>query len=87
VKVESIFNYLLSPIYYLIPIYFLIKSRGGAVVARWAHNPKVVGSNPTPATKNKKGQRKLVFFIFHYSELDLNPKGQIRDAITKVTKK
>ena len=27
--------------------------RGGAVVARWAHNPKVVGSNPTPATKKK----------------------------------
>ena len=25
--------------------------RGGAVVARWAHNPKVVGSNPSPATK------------------------------------
>ena len=25
--------------------------RGGAVAARWAHNPKVVGSNPTPATK------------------------------------
>ena len=25
-------------------------SRGGAVVARRAHNPKVVGSNPTPAT-------------------------------------
>ena len=24
-------------------------SRGGAVVARRAHNPKVVGSNPTPA--------------------------------------
>jgi hypothetical protein len=24
--------------------------RGGAVVARWAHNPKVVGSNPAPAT-------------------------------------
>ena len=23
--------------------------RGGAVVARWAHNPKVVGSNPAPA--------------------------------------
>ena len=21
-------------------------------VARWAHNPKVVGSNPTPATKS-----------------------------------
>ena len=22
----------------------------GAVVARWAHNPKVEGSNPSPAT-------------------------------------
>ena len=26
-------------------------SRGGAVVARRAHNPKVTGSNPVPATK------------------------------------
>ena len=26
--------------------------RGGAVVARRAHNPEVVGSNPTPATRN-----------------------------------
>ena len=26
--------------------------RGGAVVARWAHNPKVVGSNPAPATSS-----------------------------------
>ena len=25
--------------------------RGGAVVARWAHNPKVVGSSPAPATR------------------------------------
>src|SRR5947208_3195605 len=25
-------------------------TRGGAAEARWAHNPKVVGSNPTPAT-------------------------------------
>ena len=25
--------------------------RGGAEAARRAHNPKVVGSNPTPATK------------------------------------
>ncbi len=28
--------------------------RGGAGVARWAHNPKVVGSNPAPATKAKE---------------------------------
>ncbi len=26
-------------------------SRGGAVAARWAHNPKVGGSNPSPATR------------------------------------
>jgi capsular polysaccharide biosynthesis protein len=25
--------------------------RGGAEVARWAHNPKVIGSSPIPATK------------------------------------
>ena len=25
-------------------------SRGGAEVARWAHNPKARGSNPLPAT-------------------------------------
>ncbi len=25
-------------------------SRGGAVVARWAHNPKVIRSNRVPAT-------------------------------------
>ena len=29
------------------------KSRGGEVESRWAHNPKVVGSNPTPATKER----------------------------------
>ncbi len=27
-------------------------SRGGAVAARWAHNPKVGGSNPPPATNS-----------------------------------
>ena len=30
---------------------FTNKTRGGAVVARRAHNPKAVGSSPTPATK------------------------------------
>ena len=33
----------------------MILSRGGAVVARRAHNPKVVGSNPVPATKRSRG--------------------------------
>ena len=31
-------------------------------VARWAHNPKVSGSNPDPATNNKKGQGFLGLF-------------------------
>lgn len=26
-------------------------SWGGEVVTRWAHNPKIAGSNPAPATK------------------------------------
>ena len=30
------------------------KSRDGAVVARWAHNPKVVSSSLAPATKEDK---------------------------------
>ena len=30
---------------------YLGVTRGGAVAARWAHNPKVGGSNPSPATK------------------------------------
>ena len=28
-------------------------------VARWAHNPKVVGSNPTPATNQISGLEKI----------------------------
>ena len=32
-----------------LPLFFTT-SRGGAVVACRAHNPKVVGSNPAPAT-------------------------------------
>jgi hypothetical protein len=31
--------------------YIWCSTRGRAVVARRAHNPEVVGSNPTPATK------------------------------------
>ena len=38
-------------------------ARSGAVVARWAHNPKVVGSNPTPATKKDfKGSSESFLF-------------------------
>ncbi len=42
---------------YLQDIYFISHIAGwSSLVARWAHNPKVVGSNPAPATK-----------IFHFN--------------------
>jgi hypothetical protein len=45
-------NTLNAFIHKVIPI---LLSRGGAVVARRAHNPKVTGSNPVPATKWSRG--------------------------------
>jgi hypothetical protein len=41
--------------------------RGGAVVARWAHNPKVGGSNPSSATRGDSSSfsvRSLSFIPF-----------------------
>ena len=46
---------------------FESKSRGRAVVARWAHNPKVAGSSPALATKTIKRLYYYIvnrFFIF-----------------------
>ena len=37
--------------------------RGGAVAARRAHNPKVAGSNPAPATKNRHYQVSVFFLL------------------------
>src|SRR5215207_8489488 len=34
--------------------------RGGAAAARWAHNPKVGGSNPPPATSDERDQARLL---------------------------
>ncbi len=47
-------------------IFLKIKNilRGGAVVARWAHNPKVVSSNLAPATRNTKESRFLGIGFF-----------------------
>ncbi len=45
-------------------IFALTISRGGAVAARWAHNPKVVGSNPASATKERKAIELSVAFLF-----------------------
>ncbi len=38
--------------------------RGGAVVARRAHNPKVVGSNPAPATSKTQAWPTGRAFLF-----------------------
>ena len=35
----------------VVPLHYQNTSRSGAVVARRAHNPKVVGSSPASATK------------------------------------
>src|SRR4030042_5048712 len=48
-------------------------ARGGAVVARRAHNPKVVGSNPTPATKKTEAEQQCSAFLFS-EEKCVNPK-------------
>ena len=39
--------------------------RGGAEVARWAHNPKVIGSSPIPATKEKPMRKCRLFRWAH----------------------
>ena len=44
-----------------------LKLRGGAVVARWAHNPKVGGSNPSSATKKKSWCESTGVFYFEQS--------------------
>ena len=37
-------------------------SRSGAVVARWAHNPKVIGSSPVSATTERESTKLVLFF-------------------------
>ena len=39
-------------------------SRGGEVVSRRAHNPKIGGSNPPPATLNEKRQTEASVWRF-----------------------
>ena len=35
-------------------------------VARWAHNPKVTGSNPVPATNNTKGPDENLGLLYYW---------------------
>ena len=53
--------------------------RGGAAAARWAHNPKVGGSNPSPATIwNRVGRQAdaVLFFRFRWSSLEHGQLGR-----------
>ena len=45
------------------------KSRDGAVVARRAHNPKVTGSSPVPATKQESLRLCLRLFLWLHVRL------------------
>ena len=42
--------------------------RGGAVVARWAHNPKVVSSSLAPATKQAGLSKMAILLLFLYHD-------------------
>ena len=37
------------------------------LVARWAHNPKVVGSSPAPATKKADSKESVFIFGITYT--------------------
>ena len=39
------------------------------LVARWAHNPKVAGSSPVPATKNLKSLNETFFLKKNYGRI------------------
>ena len=58
-------------------IFIKIKNikRGGEVVSRWSHKPKVVGSNPTFATKHNKNEQRhtnsITYFLRFFSGLQI----------------
>ena len=52
--------------------------RDGAVVARWAHNPKVVSSSLAPATKKELSNSLIPFLFLRF----IAPIPQARNAST-----
>ena len=50
----------------VLQIWYILRTslRGGAVAARRAHNPKVAGSNPAPATKKETARHLVGRFAF-----------------------
>jgi hypothetical protein len=66
-------------------LYLCKTLRGGAEVARWAHNPKVIGSNPVPATTRPQHEVPGFFFIrrgdkLAYSRQDRKKKDRVSEA-------
>ena len=53
-----------------------ISSRGGAAAARRAHNPEVVGSSPTPATKIITPRGNARSLHGNYNRIEMAPGGQ-----------
>ena len=43
------------------------------LVARWAHNPKVTGSSPVPATKEKPDSEMSQAFLFVFHPKSIQP--------------
>ena len=50
-------------------LYYNTMMRGGAVVARQAHNLKAVGSIPAPATNDYYNRLKSRFFVLKFPNL------------------
>ena len=46
------------------PIRYTANAGWSSLVARWAHNPKVAGSNPAPATMGTFRDDRKVPFLF-----------------------
>ena len=59
--------------------------RGGAVVARRAHNPKVVGSNPAPATKITSLTRSAGLFYLPDYQACLNSQANKKPGKAKLS--
>ncbi len=58
----GLFNPLIQCLFFSVNFvnFVFAKSRGGATEACRAHNPKVLGSNPSPATKDKEPCKTLI---------------------------
>ena len=63
-------------------VYYALSDAGwSSLVARRAHNPKAVGSNPAPATKLQSTEISVLFFILDKGKFNRNKKAQCRETL------